>query len=77
MDPSLGSPVVAWLGSDESQLITGQCIRAVGDEIAVLKPWFTGASFSSGEKRWKAEEIGKILATEIFGTRAPGLRLGG
>jgi hypothetical protein len=29
---------------------------------------------SSGEKRWDATKLGMILATDLFGTRAPGLR---
>src|SRR5258705_539842 len=29
MEPSVSSPVVAWLASDEAQLVTGQVIRAV------------------------------------------------
>lgn len=77
LDPSLGSPAVAWLASDEAQMVTGQCIRAVGDKLSLLKPWYDAASVSSNGKRWKVEEIGKVMATEIFGTRAPGLRLGG
>ena len=32
MDPSISSPLVAWLASDESQHVTGQIIRAVGRE---------------------------------------------
>lgn len=76
-DPSLGSPIVAWLASDEAQLVSGQCIRAVGDRLSVLKPWPESAGINSGEKRWKAEDIGRIMGTDLFGTRAPGLRLGG
>lgn len=76
-DPSLGSPIVAWLASDEAQMVSGQCIRAVGDRLSVLKPWQESAGISSGEKRWKAEDIGKIMSVDLFGTRAPGLRLGG
>lgn len=76
-DPSLGSPVVAWLASDEAQMVTGQCLRSVRDQLSVLKPWHEHMSVSSGGKRWKAEELGKVIATDIFGTRAPGLRLGG
>lgn len=76
-DPSLGSPIVAWLASDEAQLVSGQCIRAVGDRLSVLKPWSESAGINSGEKRWKAEDIGRIMGTDLFGTRAPGLRLGG
>lgn len=76
-DPSLGSPIVAWLASDEAQFVSGQCIRAVADRLSVLKPWHESAGISSGEKRWKAEDIGRIMGTDLFGTRAPGLRLGG
>lgn len=77
MDPSLGSPVVAWLASDEAQMVSGQCFRAVRDRLSVLKGWHEGAGLSSGEKRWKTEEIGRIIGTDLFGTRAAGLRLGG
>ena len=77
MDPSLGSPVVAWLASDEAQLVSGQCFRAVRDRLSVLKGWHEGAGLNSGEKRWKTEDIGRIVGTDLFGTRAPGLRLGG
>ncbi|OYX21985.1 MAG: short-chain dehydrogenase [Rhodobacterales bacterium 32-66-9] len=77
LDPSLGSPAVAWLASDEAQMVSGQCIRAVRDRLSVLKGWHEAAGITSGGKRWKTEEIGKILATDLFGTRAPGLRMGG
>ncbi len=77
MDPSLGSPIVAWLASDEAQLVSGQCLRAVRDRLSVLKGWHEVAGVSSGEKRWKTEDIGRIIGTDLFGTRAPGLRLGG
>jgi NAD(P)-dependent dehydrogenase (short-subunit alcohol dehydrogenase family) len=77
MDPSLGSPIVAWLASDEAQLVSGQCLRAVRDRLSVLKGWHEVAGVSSGEKRWKTEDIGRTIGTDLFGTRAPGLRLGG
>lgn len=77
LDPSLGSPAVAWLASDEAQMVSGQCIRAVRDRLSVLKGWHEAAGVSSGGKRWKTEEIGRTLAIDLFATRAPGLRLGG
>lgn len=76
-DPSLGSPIVAWLASDEAQMVSGQCLRAVRDRLSVLKGWHESAGLSSGEKRWKTEEVGRIIGTDLFGTRAAGLRLGG
>jgi hypothetical protein len=35
------------------------------------------ASVSNGEKRWDANTLGTIMATDVFGTRNAGLRLGG
>jgi NAD(P)-dependent dehydrogenase (short-subunit alcohol dehydrogenase family) len=74
MDPAGSSPLVAWLASDQSQHVTGQVIRAIGDKIHLMKGWHEAASICSGERRWNAETLGSQLATDIFGTRAPGLR---
>ena len=76
MDPSVSSPVVAWLASDESQLVTGQVIRAVAENIILMQGWTDGARLGNGGKRWDATKLGQQLATDIFKTRAPGLRLG-
>jgi NAD(P)-dependent dehydrogenase (short-subunit alcohol dehydrogenase family) len=75
VDPSLGSPVVAWLASDEAQMVTGQCFRSVRDRLSVLKGWHEHAGLSSGGMRWKAETVGRVVATDLFGTSAAGLRL--
>ena len=74
MDPSVSSPLVAWLASDESQHVTGQVIRAVAENIIWMKGWADGPTLSNGGKRWDATKLGAQLATDIFGTRAPGLR---
>ncbi|QXC63011.1 SDR family NAD(P)-dependent oxidoreductase [Aquihabitans sp. G128] len=74
MDPSVSSPLVAWLASDESQHVTGQVIRAVAEDIILMTGWTNGASLSNGGKRWDATKLGTQLATDIFHTRAPGLR---
>ena len=76
MDPSVSSPVVAWLASDESQLVTGQVIRAVAQKIILMHGWADGPTLDNGGKRWDAAKLGQQLATDIFKTRAPGLRLG-
>jgi NAD(P)-dependent dehydrogenase (short-subunit alcohol dehydrogenase family) len=77
MDPSNAAPIVAWLVSEEAQLVTGQCLRVVRDRLSWLKGWHEAAGLNSDGKRWKAEEVGRIVATDLFGVRAPGLRLGG
>jgi NAD(P)-dependent dehydrogenase (short-subunit alcohol dehydrogenase family) len=76
-DPALSSPVVAWLASPEAGHISGQVIRAVGENLQLLKGWHPVSSVSNGGKRWQAEKLGVIMATDVFGTRNPGLRLGG
>jgi NAD(P)-dependent dehydrogenase (short-subunit alcohol dehydrogenase family) len=74
MDPAVSSPLVAWLASDESQLVTGQVIRAVAEDIILMQGWADGAKISNGGKRWDAGKLGMQLATDVFKTRAPGLR---
>ncbi len=74
MDPAVSSPLVAWLASDESQLVTGQVIRAVGEDIILMHGWTDGPKINNGAKRWDATKLGQQLATDVFHTRAPGLR---
>ncbi len=74
MDPSVSSPLVAWLASDEAQHVTGQVIRAVAENIILMHGWEDGPTINNGEKRWDATKLGQQLATDVFKTRAPGLR---
>jgi NAD(P)-dependent dehydrogenase (short-subunit alcohol dehydrogenase family) len=74
MDPAGSSPLVAWLASDQAQYVTGQVIRAIHDKIHLMGGWQEIATISSGEKRWDATRLGERIATDIFRTRAPGLR---
>ncbi len=74
MDPAVSSPVVAWLASDESQLVTGQVIRAVAENIILMHGWADGPTINNGGTRWDATKLGQQLATDVFRTRAPGLR---
>ena len=74
-DPSLCSPVVAWLASDEADHVSGQVIRAMGENIHLMGGWTEEVSVSNGGKRWDATKLGDLFAVEVFKTRAPGLRL--
>jgi NAD(P)-dependent dehydrogenase (short-subunit alcohol dehydrogenase family) len=74
MDPAGSSPLVAWLSSDEAQYVTGQVFRVIHDKIFHMKGWYEAATISSGEKRWNAEKLGALMAIDIFGSRAPGIR---
>ena len=73
----MGSPVVAWLASPEAGHICGLVIRAIGEHLQVLMGRHPVASVSKGEKRWEADKLGAIMATDVFGTRNTGLRLSG
>jgi NAD(P)-dependent dehydrogenase (short-subunit alcohol dehydrogenase family) len=74
MDPSLGSPVVAWLASEKAGHVTGQVIRVVGDEIVLMNGWSNGNTIRKPEKRWEASELTALMNADIFKSRAPGLR---
>jgi hypothetical protein len=76
MDPSLCSPVVAWLASPEAGFLSGQVIRAIGETIDLMQGWSKAATITNGATRWDATTLGGRLATELFKVRAPGLRLG-
>jgi NAD(P)-dependent dehydrogenase (short-subunit alcohol dehydrogenase family) len=74
-DPSLASPVVAWLASPEAGHVSGQVIRAMGENLSLMEGWRKGPTISSGGRRWEATTLGARFATDVFGSRAPGLRL--
>jgi NAD(P)-dependent dehydrogenase (short-subunit alcohol dehydrogenase family) len=76
LDPSISSPLVAWLASDEADHVTGQVFRAIGETIVLLEGWRYGPTISNGGQRWDATTLGARIATDIFRTRAPGLRPG-
>jgi NAD(P)-dependent dehydrogenase (short-subunit alcohol dehydrogenase family) len=76
-DPSHCCPVVAWLASDEAAHVSGQVIRAMGEKIHLMDGWTEAVTISNGGKRWDATKLGDLFATDVFRTRAPGLRLGG
>jgi NAD(P)-dependent dehydrogenase (short-subunit alcohol dehydrogenase family) len=76
-DPSLCCPVVAWLASEEASYVSGQVIRAIGEHIHLMGGWTERVSVSNGGTRWDATKLGSVFATDIFGVRAPGLRIGG
>jgi NAD(P)-dependent dehydrogenase (short-subunit alcohol dehydrogenase family) len=72
-NPAVSAPVVAWLASDEAAYVTGQVIRAVGDKLFLMKPWFEAVEVDSGGKYWDATSLGRVFGTEVFGSQAKGL----
>ena len=76
MDPSLCSPIVAWLASPEAGHVSGQVIRVPGGDICLMGGWTEDRLISCGGARWDATKLGAVFATDVFGSRAPGLRVG-
>jgi NAD(P)-dependent dehydrogenase (short-subunit alcohol dehydrogenase family) len=74
LDPSISSPIVAWLASDEASHVTGQVLRAIGETLILFEGWRYGPTVRNGATRWQAETVGSVIASDIFKTRAPGLR---
>jgi NAD(P)-dependent dehydrogenase (short-subunit alcohol dehydrogenase family) len=77
LDPSLCCPVVAWLASDEAAYVSGQVIRAMSERIHLMGGWTEEVTVLNGGKRWDANKLGDLFATDIFKTRTAGLRMGG
>jgi NAD(P)-dependent dehydrogenase (short-subunit alcohol dehydrogenase family) len=77
LNPAVSSPVVAWLASDQSAFVSGQCIRAMRTQIHLMEGWREARTIDNGSKYWDAESLGRRIETDLLGTRAPGLRLGG
>jgi len=76
LDPKISSPLVAWLASDEAGHVSGQVLRAIGETIVLLEGWRYGPTISNGGTHWDAEQLGQQISTDIFRSRAPGLRPG-
>ncbi len=76
LDPTLSAPVVAWLASPEADHVSGQVIKAFSESIQLMGGWRAEATVNNGGQRWDATKLGALFATDVFKTRAPGLRLG-
>jgi NAD(P)-dependent dehydrogenase (short-subunit alcohol dehydrogenase family) len=76
-DPRMSSPVVAWLASTASAGVSGQCFRVMGEHLHWMQGWRELVTISNGGSHWDAATLARIMETDVFGTRVPGLRLGG
>jgi NAD(P)-dependent dehydrogenase (short-subunit alcohol dehydrogenase family) len=77
LGPDVSSPVVAWLASPEAAHVSGQCLRAMKDDLQLMAGFTAVRSVSNRGKGWDATKLGQIAGTQLFGTRAAGLSLGG
>ena len=76
MHPANVSPLVVWLGSAESQAVSGQVFELAGGEISIADGWRTGPKRDKGA-RWEPDEVGAAVhellakatpAQKVYGT---------
>ena len=61
-DPANVAPLVVWLGSQESSLITGRVFEVQGGKISIADGWRTTEGVDKGA-RWEPAEIGAAMET--------------
>jgi NAD(P)-dependent dehydrogenase (short-subunit alcohol dehydrogenase family) len=64
MDPANVSPLVAWLGGDEAEGVTGKVFEIAGGEVSVTDGWQHGTP-AVKDGRWEADELGPVIAELI------------
>ena len=79
LNPGNSAPMVVWLASDESLMVSGQVFRAVGNGITRYHGWSLGAHAENvvkGEpQKFDPARLTDVLAKNLFGTRPGGLQM--
>jgi NAD(P)-dependent dehydrogenase (short-subunit alcohol dehydrogenase family) len=70
MHPANVSPLVAWLGSDKAEGVTGKVFEIAGGELSVTNGWQHGTP-AVKDARWEADELGPVIAELIAKAPAP------
>jgi NAD(P)-dependent dehydrogenase (short-subunit alcohol dehydrogenase family) len=70
MDPANISPIVVWLGSEESADVTGRVFECAGGELSVADGWQHGTPVDKGA-RWDPAELGPVVADLLAKAPAP------
>ena len=67
-DPANVAPLVVWLGSESSKIVTGRVFEVEGGKISIADGWRTTQGIDKGG-RWESQEVGgaidKLLAEEV------------
>ncbi|MFE6618504.1 SDR family oxidoreductase [Streptomyces sp. NPDC057740] len=71
MAPENVSPLVVWLGSAESEGVTGRVFEAEGGRITVMEGWREGPTVEKGA-RWMPEEVGEAVRKLLGEAGVPG-----
>jgi NAD(P)-dependent dehydrogenase (short-subunit alcohol dehydrogenase family) len=69
------SPLVVWLGSNESAAVTGRVFQVAGGSIAVAEGWHRGPAVDKGD-RWDPAELTGVVPDLVAQAR-PNAGMGG
>ncbi|QNI08785.1 SDR family oxidoreductase [Mycobacterium kubicae] len=70
MAPENVSPLVVWLGSNESRNVTGKVFEVEGGLIRVAEGWAHGPQIDKGAK-WDPVELGAVVSDLLAKSRPP------
>ena len=70
MDPANISPIVVWLGSEQSGHVTGRVFECAGGELSVADGWQHGTPVDKGD-RWEPSELGPVVNQLLADAPAP------
>ena len=73
--PGNVSPLVVWLGSNESAAVTGRVFMVSGGEITVLEGWVGGPKVDAG-RQWQPGELSEVVP-DLVGKAAGNADMGG
>ena len=62
------SPLVVWLGSEQSAGVTGRVFNVAGNRISIAEGWVAGPS-ATKETPWDPAELGEILPQLVADSR--------
>ena len=70
MAPENVAPLVVWLGSTQSDGVTGRVFEVEGGKISVSDGWQHGPAFDKGA-RWEPDEVGAVVRDLLAEAPAP------
>jgi NAD(P)-dependent dehydrogenase (short-subunit alcohol dehydrogenase family) len=61
LDPANISPLVVWLGSNESKEVTGRVFLVAGDRVGVAEGWHRGPTADNNGLRWEPAQLTDVV----------------
>ena len=69
LDPANISPLVVWLGSNESKDVTGRVFLVAGDRIGVAEGWHRGPTAENNGLRWEPAHLTDVVPKLVADAR--------